>query len=457
MRILILDLDEACRLSVCPALEDAGYEVLLRHDPEAALVEAQASGIEALLLDIEPSESDVLALLRRYRASGGAGVVLLMGGAGSAPLAAVALREGADAFVRKPPVADEVLLALRQAEERERLKQEIARLRATLGARGLEPLVVAEDPKMRGLLELAARAAAADGAVLITGERGTGKALLAQAMHRFSRRGDGAFVTVDCDAAPDLFSAATPGSSQAPVGQGDSVALWRSANRGTLLLEEVVALSPASQAVLLKRLGIASPYANGNGQATGNGHGEGHTRTVNPDVRVMATSRVPLDEAVGEGRFRAELLQRLRGNVLTLPPLRERPEDIPALVTHFVQQVASRTGRPISLTPQVLAGLQSYSWPGNVRELRQAVERAATLSTSGRLDRSDFPLLVNEPALMGTNGGGGLALKPQVEAVEREAILRALSAARGTRRDAARLLQVSLRTLFYKLRRYGLA
>ena len=168
----------------------------------------------------------------------------------------------------------------------------------------------------------------------------------------------------------------------------------------------------------------------------------------------MATSRSPLEGAVDEGRFRPELLQRLRGITIVLPPLRERAEDVPALVTHFVQQVASRTGRPVSITPSAMAGLSSYAWPGNVRELRQVVERAATLSPSGKLDRADFQVLMTDPGAPGA--GGVYALRPQVDAVEREAIVRALAAARGTRREAAKLLQVSLRTLFYKLRRYGL-
>jgi two-component system response regulator AtoC len=447
MRILVLAPDDSFRARVSPALEEAGYEVRIRREAEAALVEAQASAVEALLLDLDAFEAGILGFLRRYRASGGAGIIMVAGGPGATALAGIALREGADGFIRNPVDPDELLLALRQAEERDRLRQEVARLRATLGARGLEPLVVAEDPKTRGLLELAARAAAADGAVLITGERGTGKALLAQAMHRFSRRGDGAFVAVDCDAAPDLFSPASasnpadPGAP--PTLSGDPQALWRSANRGTLLLEEVVSLSLDSQAQLLTRLGGRS----GTGP---------NSRSPEHDVRVMATSRTPVDNAVGEGRFQADLLQRLRTVLITLPPLRERAEDIPALVTHFAQQVASRTGRPVSISPQALAGLTAYSWPGNVRELRQIVERAATLSPSGKLDRGDFPVLTAELSA-GTGVAGAYALKPQVEAVERDAILRALAATKGTRREAARLLQVSLRTLFYKLRRYGLA
>ena len=445
MRILVLDSDDSLPGIIGSALEEAGWEIRVRRDLDAALVEARANGVEGLLLDLESGESAVLGFLRRYRSGGGTGTIVISGGETTAPLAAIALREGADAFIRKPVVPDELMLALRQAEERERLRQEVARLRATLGARGLEPLVIAEDPKMRRLLELAARAAAADGAVLITGEKGTGKALLAQAMHRFSRRGDGAFVAVDCHAAPHLFTPASgpnghPAEPAAPP-PADAQSLWRSADRGTLLLEEVLSLSPESQHHLLTHLG----RSNGRAQSAGAS-----------DVRLMATSHTPLDRAVGEGRFRAELLQRLRGILITVPPLRDRAEDIPALVTHFAQQVASRTGRPVSLTPQALAGLQSYSWPGNVRELRQMVERAATLSPSGKLDRSDFPVLaMDHPGVVAA--AGGYALKPQVEAVEREAILRALQAAQGTRREAARLLRVSLRTLFYKLRRYGLA
>lgn len=438
MRILLLGNPDSFGPSVAPALEEAGYEVRLRTEVDAALVEAQASAVEAMVLDLEACESHLLGFLRRYRAGGGAGIVIVTGVPGATALAGIALREGADGFVRKPTDPDELLLALRQAEERGRLRQEVARLRATLGARGLEPLVVAEDPKTRGLLELAARAAASDGSVLITGERGTGKALLAQAMHRFSRRGDAAFVAVDCDAAPDVFSLE---SSAPPLG-GDPQALWRSANRGTLLLEEVVSLSLDSQAALLNRLG----GKNGNSAVA---------RSPEHDVRIMATSRIEMDNAVGDGRFQADLLQRLRGAIITMPPLRERADDIPALVTHFAQQVASRTGRPVSITPQALAGLTSYSWPGNVRELRQIVERAATLSPSGKLDRADFPVLTSDPAMAAA--GGSFALKPQVESVEREAILRALTATKGTRREAAKLLQVSLRTLFYKLRRYGLA
>ena len=442
MRILVLDADDALRHAVAPYLEEAGYEVMARRDPEAALLEAQACGIRTVLCDLALPNDGGLGFLRRYRAGGGSGIVLVTGGPGEVASAAAALREGADGYLRKPALPEEILLALRQADERERIRHEVATLRATIGSKGLEPMVVAEDSRMRSLLEVAARAAAADGAVLITGERGTGKALLARAMHRFSRRGDGAFVAIDCVATPDFFGTGGDGSA-VPV--SDPQSIWRSANRGTLLLEEVQALSIESQSYLLGRLGS-------NGR-----NGKAIAQVVDNDVRLMSTAELTIDRLVDEGKLRVELAERLAVTVLDLPPLRDRRDDIPALVTHFIQQVAAKTGRPISITPQAMAALQGYSWPSNVRELRQVVERAAVLSPSGKLDRSDFPVLVTAGKTATNGANAEFALKPQVEAFEREIILRALAASGGTRREAARLLRISLRTLFYKLRRYGLA
>lgn len=439
MRVLLLDTDDSLKQSVAPYLEEVGYEVTARRDPDAALLEAQACGIRSIVCDLALPNDGALTFLRRYRSGGGTGVVLVCGGPSEAMAASLAVREGADGFLRKPALPEEVLLALRQTEERDRLRHEVATLRATIGSKGLEPMVVAEDPKMRTILEVAARAAASDQAVIITGEPGTGKALLARAMHRFSRRGDGAFVAIDCNATPDFFG---PNGDSAGASPADPQSVWRSASRGTLLLEDIESLTPESQSLLVSRLG----QGNRNGSAIA---------VAEADVRLMATAEKQIGRLIDEGKLRPDLAQRLGITTLDLPPLRERRDDIPALVTHFLQQVAAKTGRPISITPQAMAALVSYSWPNNVRELRQVVERAAVLSPSGKLDRSDFPVLVSA----GRNNGGTseFALKPQVEAFEREIILRALAACGGTRREAARLLKISLRTLFYKLRRYGLA
>lgn len=449
MRVLLLDADGSLKHQIAPYLEDAGYEVIARRDPEAALLEAQACGIRTIVCDLAFPADGGLSFLRRYRSGGGTGVVLVCGGPSESASAGAALREGADGFLRKPALPEEILMALRQTDERERLRHEVATLRATIGSKGLEPMLVAEDSKMRTILEVAARAAASDQTVLITGERGTGKALLARAMHRFSRRGDGAFVAIDCHATPDFFAAAGGPGTQDP---SDPTSVWRSASRGTLLLEDIESLTAESQGYLIARLG-GPGYGNGNGS----GKGGGVATMVEADVRLMATAEAHMGQLIDEGKLRPELAQRLAMTTLDLPALRERRDDIPALVTHFLQQVATKTGRPISISPQAMAALVAYSWPGNVRELRQVVERAAVLSQAGKLDRTDFPILVSA-GKSGQNGAASeFALKPQVEAFEREIILRALAACGGTRREAARLLRISLRTLFYKLRRYGLA
>jgi two-component system response regulator AtoC len=170
------------------------------------------------------------------------------------------------------------------------------------------------------------------------------------------------------------------------------------------------------------------------------------------DVRVLAATGRPMEEAVERGEFRSDLYYRLNVVRLHIPPLRERPDDIPELLTHFARQVAQRLGHPVSVTPAALVALTQHSWPGNVRELRNAVERAAVLSAGGVLDRRDFALSDGPNAQSGATQGA-LDLRTQVEAVERAAIQRALEASNGNRRRAANMLGISLRTLFYKLRR----
>jgi DNA-binding NtrC family response regulator len=300
---------------------------------------------------------------------------------------------------------------------------------------------------------MAATLAAQDAPVLITGETGTGKELFARAIHRMSCRKHAPVIGVPCDTIPEQlleteFFGDAP--SSASVLQPRCRVFVRAAG-GTVLFEEIAALPLRLQERVLEAI---------EGRVAGGANG-GLTR--DRDVRVIGTSTKPLAAEVERGQFLGELHQRLRAAHIRLPPLRERPEDIPGLLAHFAQQAAGVLGRPISLTPQALSLLTAYPWPGNVRELRHEVERAAALSPTGRLDRGDFGLTGSGRDLAGGGpdteagvGGPTLKLKPQVESFERNAIRRALAAASGNRREAAQLLGVSLRTLFYKLRRYGL-
>ena len=332
----------------------------------------------------------------------------------------------------------------------ERLRREVETLRSTVGSGGVSDLVVCESRVMRDLLDLAGRVARHGGPVLLSGEAGTGKEVLARAIHRMSPRSERSFIAINCAATPaqllesELFghvAGAMPGATAHHAG------LFELAHEGTLFLDEVGALPAELQSRLVRVLDDARVCRTGGREA----------RSV--DVRVIAATSQPLDPAVAAGEFRSDLYQRLAAVRIHLPPLRERPEDIPALLAHFAGQAAHRLGHPVSVTPTALAALSHHTWSGNVRELREAVDRAAALAGDGPLDVKHFSGIGGN----GTNGNGhrplngappaGLDLKSQVEAVERQAILRALEASGGNRRQAASLLGISLRTLFYKMRR----
>ena len=464
MRTLIVDDDAGLRQSLGLLLKESGYEVTAEADPEQGLARAAAEPFELILCDVRMPRMDGLAFLRRYRAEGGEALLIMMSAFGSEDAALAAMREGAYDYLHKPFRPDEVTLTVRKAEERERLRREVAALRATLGPEQVRDLVVAESRPMRELLDLASRVAAHSTTVLLTGESGTGKEVLARAIHRMSPRSAAAFTAINCAAIPEhLLESELFGHVRGAFtgAASDRQGIFETAHEGTLLLDEIGDLPIGLQAKLLRVLE--------EGEIRRLGAREG--RRV--DVRVIAATAKPLDRAVERGEFRDDLYYRLNVVNLHIPPLRERREDIGALVAHFARQAAQRLGRPVSITPRALMMLSEYAWPGNIRELRNAVERAAVLGTAGRLDVADFPLTplngngnghANGHANGNGNGngnghaplGGTYTLKPQVEALERVTIVRALEASKGSRREAAQLLGVSLRTLFYKLRRYHL-
>jgi len=459
MRILVVDDDPGLRQSLGLLLSEAGHEVTAEGDARRALTRAPEVEPDVILSDVRMPGMDGLAFLREYKQAGGKALLLMMSAYGSEDAAIAAMREGAYDYLHKPFRPDEVLLTLRKVEEREGLRREVETLRASLGTGQVHDEVVAESPAMRHLLELASRVSQHDTTVLITGESGTGKEVLARAIHRMSRRAEGPFVAINCAAIPEqlleseLFGHAR-GAFTGAV--GERAGLFEEANGGTLLLDEIGDLPGGLQAKLLRVLEEREVRR----------VGESRSRTV--DVRLVAATARRLEEAREEGTFRDDLYYRLNVVELEVPPLRDRPEDIPALLTHFAQRTAQRLGRVVNFTPQALTALSNYGWPGNVRELRNAVERAAVLSESGRLDRDAFPFLSLANGYANGNGNGhahgaaaaggqvDLFLKGRVEALERELVQQALVASGGSRREAADLLGVSLRTLFYKLRRYRL-
>jgi two-component system response regulator AtoC len=354
------------------------------------------------------------------------------------------MKEGAYDYLPKPFRPDEVVLTLRKAEERERLREEVTGLRAQLATGPAERGLVAESAAMRQALGLVARVAEHTTTVLITGESGTGKEVIARAIHRASPRAPRAFIGINCAAIPEsLLESELFGHVRGAFtgASADKTGLFEAANGGTLLLDEIGELPIGLQAKLLRVL------------QEGEIRRVGDQKTRKVDVRVLAATARDLQAEVRAGRFREDLFYRINVVAIALPPLRERREDIAPLARHFAARLAQRFGRPLSLTDATIAWLEEQQWPGNVRELENAIERAAVLTNQEILNPTDLraePL----PSLLSPESG---TLREATERAEREAITAALQATNGNRREAARNLGVSLRTLFYKIERYGLS
>ncbi|MBA3258890.1 MAG: sigma-54-dependent Fis family transcriptional regulator [Gemmatimonadales bacterium] len=445
MHVLIVDDDAGLRQSLSLLLQEAGYAAVAEGDPEQALRRAATDAFDLILCDVRMPKMDGVSFLRRYRADGGSALLIMMSGHGNEDSALAAMREGAYDYLHKPFRPDEVTMTLRKAEEREKLRREVETLRSSLGAGVVNDLVVCESQAMRDLLDLASRVARHSTTVLVTGESGTGKEVFARAIHRMSPRSERSFIAINCAAIPEhLLESELFGHVRGAFtgATNDRAGLFELAHEGTLLLDEIGDLPLELQAKLLRVLEEAEVRRVGGREP----------RKV--DVRVIAATAKPLEQAVERSEFRADLFYRLNVVRLHLPPLRERHDDVPALLTHFARQTAQRLGHTVSVTPAALAWLTHHGWPGNVRELRNAVERGAVLAGDRPLDVKDFAVANgNGNGASHTNGNGTLDLKTQVEAIERQAILKALEASGGNRRQAASLLGISLRTLFYKMRR----
>src|SRR6266542_6009307 len=451
-RVLIVDDEPGLRQSLGLLLADAGYDVAAEGNGTRALERALAESFDVVLCDVRMPDMDGLAFLRGYKGRGGTAIVIMMSAYGGEEAALAAMKEGAYDYIPKPFRPDEVVLTLRKAEERERLGRTIATLKAQLDTSPAARALIAESPAMQQALEVVARVAGHKTTVLITGERGTGKEVIAQAIHRAGPRAAGPFVAVNCAAIPEtlleseLFGYVKGAFTGAA---GDRPGLFEQADGGTLLLDEIGELPLPLQAKLLRVLQESEIRR------------VGDQRTRRVDVRLLAATARDLAAEAAAGRFREDLFDRLNVVAIHLPPLAERREDVAPLARHFAAQVARRLGRPVALSDAAVAWMVEQRWPGNARELEHAIERAAVLSDKEILEPVDLqskgvvpPLRAAERGSGGEDMGGG-TLRDAVEAAERQAITAALAAAGGNRREAAKRLGVSLRTLFYKMDRYG--
>ncbi|HEV2750674.1 MAG TPA: sigma-54 dependent transcriptional regulator [Gemmatimonadales bacterium] len=447
-RVLVVDDEPGLRQSLGLLLADAGYQVTAEGDGAKALERGLAESFDLILCDVRMPEMDGIAFLRAYKGRGGTALMIMMSAYGGEESALAAMKEGAYDYIPKPFRPDEVILTLRKAEEREQLGNTVATLKAQLDTRPGSRALVVESPAMRQALEVVGRVAAHPTTVLITGDRGTGKEVIAQAIHRASPRAAAPFVAVNCAAIPDtlleseLFGYAKGAFTGATA---DRAGLFEQAEGGTLLLDEIGDLPLPLQAKLLRVLQESEIRR----------VGDQKTRRV--DVRLLAATARDLAADADAGRFRHDLFDRLNVVAIHLPPLLERREDIAPLARHFATQLGRRLGHPVALTDAAIDWLREQPWPGNVRSLEHAIERAAVLSEKEVLEPVDFrkgPL--PSPLSPGEKGEGRGTLRDAVERAEREAITAALRGAGGNRREAAQRLGVSLRTLFYKIERYRL-
>jgi two-component system response regulator AtoC len=451
VKLLVIDDEPGLRQSLRLILAEEGFEVAESPDGERGLERALKEPFDAVLCDVRMPVMDGLTFLERYRGAGGTALVIMMSAYGSEDAAIAAMKAGAYDYIPKPFRADEVLLVLRKAEEREHLRREVESLRSALGAPAASPAIVAASPAMRAALDVVCKVAPHTTTVLITGPSGTGKEVLARELHRLSPRADRAFVAVNCAAIPEaLLESELFGHMRGAFtgAVGDRRGLFEEASGGTLLLDEIGELPAALQAKLLRAL------------QDGEIRRVGDRGVRRVDARVIAATARDLEAEAAAGRFRQDLFYRLNVIAIKLPPLVERPEDVRPLVTTLLARHCARLGTPVpEVEPAAMRALLDYDWPGNARELSNALERAMVLVQGGRIRREDLPpSVLGGPAPAGATDveGADLTLKRRQGRVEEESIRAALQRAGGNRREAAALLGISVRTLFYKLKQLGI-
>jgi len=448
--VLVIDDEPGLRQSLGLLLSDAGYAITAESDGKRGLARALAEPFDLVLCDVRMPEMDGLAFLRAFRQQGGQSLVIVMSAYGGEDAALAAMQEGAYDYIPKPFRPDEVVLTLRKAEERERLRREVAGLRAQLASAPRERAVVAASPAMRDALELVARVAEHRTTVLITGESGTGKEVIARAIHHASPRAREAFVAINCAAIPEnLLESELFGHRRGAFtgATADKPGLFEQADGGTLFLDEIGELPLGLQAKLLRVL------------QEGELRRVGDDKNRHVDVRVLGATAKDLEREAKAGRFRDDLFYRLNVVTVYLPPLAERAQDVAPLAQHFAALLSDRLGRKLTLSAVTVAWLEAQPWPGNVRELAHAIERAAVLTDADVLEPEHFRERPGAapPAVQAVESGDDGTLRAAVERIERDTISAALRAADGNRRLAAQRLGISLRTLFYKLERLGIS
>ena len=442
--ILVVDDDDAMTSAVCDVLQLAGYCAHGVQSGTAALEIVKREIPDLLISDLRMAVMSGHQLQQELRTIAPDLPVLIITAFGTVESAVESMKLGARDFVTKPFSNKDLLVAVSNALESRRLRQEVKQLRAELAHSYGLPNIIARDPKMAAVLEMVERVADSPATVLINGESGTGKDLLARALHFASGRRDGPFVPINCAAIPEnlieseLFGYARGAFTDARQAKNG---LFIAARGGTLFLDEVGEMPMPLQSKLLRAIEDKKIRPLGT------------TEEVPVSVRIVAATNAELERAIENGRFRSDLYYRLSTVTLTVPPLRERPDDIPLLIKQFLSRASAESGRPIpAIDPQAMTRLLRYPWPGNARELQNAIQRGVILARNNLLTINELP-----PKVSGHDFSSARMLseamdkRMSLEEFERGYIRAVVDAVNGNKTEAASILRIDRKTLYRKL------
>ena len=450
-RILIIDDEESFRHMLSVILKREGYEVDAAPDGQEGLQKMTLNTYDQVLCDIRMPRMDGLEFLREVQKAGMDATLIMMSAYGTVDTAIEAMKSGAYDYISKPFKPDEIILTLKKAEERERLRRENERLRREVRSQYSFENIVSKNEKMQKLFDVIRKVAPYKSTILIIGESGTGKELVARALHYQSDRSQRAFIPVNCGAIPEnLLESELFGHVKGAFTDAirTKKGLFEEADGGTLFLDEIGELPLQLQVKLLRVL------------QEGEIRRVGEAKPIQVDVRIVAATVKDLIREVKEGRFREDLFYRLNVFPIHLPPLRERREDIPLLASHFVKKYNQALGKAVaSINPKAVETLLNYRWFGNVRELENTIERAIVLADGSEIDKENLPAEIQEfeegvpsPPVEEEE----CSIKKASKSLEINLIQKALKRTRGNHTHAAKLLEISHRALLYKIKEYGI-
>jgi len=442
--IVVVDDDREMASVLCDLLGEAGYRALRANSAAEALTLVNKNDPDLLISDLRMSGMTGHELQLELKRTYPNLPVIIITAFGSIPTAVESMKLGAFDYITKPFANSELLLVVSRALENRQLRQEVRRLRGELARSYGLPNIVAADPKMMAVLEMLERVADSPASVLVTGESGTGKDLIARALHFSSSRRDAPFIPINCAAIPEnlieseLFGFVRGAFTDARQGK---TGLFVAARGGTLFLDEIGEMPLPLQPKLLRVIDDkrVRPL--------------GATEETPIDVRIVVATNTDLDRAIDEGRFRSDLYYRIATVTLAVPPLRERPEDLPLLIKHFLVRASAEAGKPmLRVEPDAMESLMRYRWPGNVRELQNAIQRGVILCHDNRLTVKDLP-----PRVAGTGIPSAklfedvVARRVSLDQVERDYVRSVLESVNGNKTEAAAILKIDRKTLYRKL------